>query len=67
MSRYDSEYNERDSRGAEYIRQNGAEVYGGYTDKHLKNALNYSRGCSGSEAHERQKAIKKEITRREKA
>lgn len=64
MPRYDKEYHIRDSVAARYIEQNGNKIYQNYTLKHLKNALNFTKGCAGSEAKARVKCIENELKKR---
>lgn len=63
MSYYNKQADLRDQQNAEWFK-NQHDYYSEYNEKHLRNALNYAKGCGGSETLVRRKMIKRELNKR---
>lgn len=60
---YNKHHNDRDRAAAEEIDASSGH-YAGHSEKHLRNALRFARGCAGLEAKARARAIRAEIRSR---
>lgn len=61
--RYDKRADWRDQDAARRIRDE-PDMYSQHTERHLRNALRFARGCFGSEAKAREYMIRQEMRKR---
>lgn len=61
--RYNYRLEKSDRLAAEWLRKD-VNHYANHSDQHLRNALRFARGCSGSESKVRQEMIEAEMKKR---